>query len=61
MAELEGKRLAEEVGRSMYARDRASKALGMTIDTIGPGHARLRMTVHEDMLNGHETCHGGLI
>jgi len=45
----------------MYARDQASKALGMTIETIGPGHARLRMVVRQDMLNGHETCHGGLI
>ncbi len=45
----------------MYAEDRASKALGMTVEAIGPGHARLHMTVREDMLNGHQTCHGGLI
>ena len=45
----------------MYARDQASKALGMTVEAIGPGHARLHMTVREDMLNGHQTCHGGLI
>ncbi len=45
----------------MYERDRASQALGMTVEAIGPGHARLHMTVREDMLNGHQTCHGGLI
>ncbi|MEZ5931863.1 MAG: hydroxyphenylacetyl-CoA thioesterase PaaI [Alphaproteobacteria bacterium] len=61
MSEREEQRLAEDVGESMYARDRACQALGMTLEAIGPGHARLRMAVTEDMLNGHETCHGGLI
>jgi acyl-CoA thioesterase len=53
--------LAEAVGAAMYARDPASQGLGMTIDAIGPGHARLSMTVRADMLNGHQTCHGGFI
>ncbi|MGI9487582.1 MAG: hydroxyphenylacetyl-CoA thioesterase PaaI [Geminicoccaceae bacterium] len=61
MPEAGDQHLAREVGRSMYARDQASKALGMTVEAIGPGHARLHMTVREDMLNGHQTCHGGLI
>ena len=45
----------------MSAEDKASRALGMTLEAIGPGHATLRMTVRDDMLNGHATCHGGLI
>jgi acyl-CoA thioesterase len=45
----------------MYARDRASQALGMTLEEIRPGYARMRMTVREDMVNGHDLCHGGLI
>ncbi|MEM7043580.1 MAG: hydroxyphenylacetyl-CoA thioesterase PaaI [Pseudomonadota bacterium] len=61
MADPKAQRLAEDVGRSMYARDRASNALGMSIEEIRPGYARLAMTVRDDMLNGHETCHGGLI
>lgn len=61
MADTDQQRLAEAVGDGMYARDSASQALGMTVETIGPGHARLRMTVRENMLNGHATCHGGLI
>ena len=61
MAENERQRLAEAVGHGMYARDHASQALGMTVAAIGPGYARLRMTVRENMLNGHATCHGGLI
>jgi acyl-CoA thioesterase len=54
-------RLAEAVARAMLAQDEASRALGMAIDEVGPGHARLRMTVRADMINGHELCHGGLI
>ncbi|MGI9503541.1 MAG: hydroxyphenylacetyl-CoA thioesterase PaaI [Geminicoccaceae bacterium] len=61
MTETDQQRLAETVAQAMYACDEASKALGMTVEAIAPGHARLRMTVREDMLNGHATCHGGLI
>ena len=32
----------------------------MAIDDVGPGRATLRMTVREDMVNGHDIGHGGL-
>lgn len=53
--------LAELAGRTMYERDPASQALGMTLDAIRPGYARMSMPVRADMLNGHGTCHGGYI
>ncbi len=53
--------LAILAGKTMYERDPASQALGMTLDAIRPGFARMRMRVREDMLNGHGTCHGGYI
>jgi acyl-CoA thioesterase len=53
--------LAVLAGKTMYERDPASQALGMTLDAIRPGYARMRMQVREDMLNGHGTCHGGYI
>ena len=53
--------LAEAVGVEMYARDPASQGLGMTLDAIAPGYARMSMPVRADMLNGHQTCHGGFI
>ena len=52
---------AAAVGEAMYARDRASQALGMALDEVRPGYARLSMTVRPDMLNGHGICHGGLV
>ncbi len=53
--------LARAVGEHMFARDRASQGLGMKLEAIGPGFARLSMPVRADMLNGHAICHGGFI
>jgi acyl-CoA thioesterase len=57
----EAEETAAAVGAAMYARDGASKALGMALEEVRPGYARLRMTVRREMLNGHGTCHGGLV
>lgn len=45
---------------AMWADDNASRALGMVLDEVGPGRATLRMTVRQDMVNGHDIGHGGL-
>ena len=45
---------------AMWAGDAASQALGMRILDVGPGRARLEMTVRADMLNGQAIGHGGL-
>lgn len=58
---LDPQALAERVGIGMMAEDAASRALGMRIDAMGPGHARLSMRVRQDMLNGFKICHGGFI
>ncbi len=53
--------IAEATRDAMWRGDAASRALGMQVQAIAPGRATLVMTVREDMLNGHATCHGGLI
>jgi acyl-CoA thioesterase len=53
--------LARHSAEAMWAGDAASKSLGMRIVTVGPGTATLSMTVREDMINGWDLCHGGLI
>ena len=53
--------LAAEVAAAMWARDRASQTLGMELEDVRPGYARLRMAVRAEMLNGHGTCHGGIV
>ena len=45
----------------MWGGDAASRGLGMILDQVAPGAARLSMRVTAAMLNGHGTCHGGFI
>jgi len=53
--------LAVRCAEVMYGNDAASKGLGITVDAVGPGTARARMAVRDDMLNGHGICHGGYV
>jgi acyl-CoA thioesterase len=50
---------AERSAEAMWAGDRASRGLGMSLDAVGPGTATLSMTVGEEMVNGHAIGHGG--
>ena len=53
--------VAEATRDAMWKDDRVSRALGMQVLAVGPGSATLTMAVREDMLNGHDICHGGLV
>ena len=54
--------LAQQVGETMYANDRATReTVGMDLVSCEPGRARMRMVVQDKHLNGHQTCHGGFI
>jgi len=53
--------LADAVGREMYARDRNSHFLGVQLDEIRPGFARMHLKIRPEMTNGHNICHGGII
>lgn len=56
---------ADQVARRsverMWAADAASRALGMAVESVGPGRAEVSMTVRADMVNGWGMCHGGLV
>ena len=45
----------------MWDGDAASRALGMVLDHVAPGEARISMPVRSDMVNGLGLCHGGII
>ena len=51
--------VARRSAEAMWAGDRASRSLGMELVEVGAGRATLRMTVREDMVNGHAIGHGG--
>jgi acyl-CoA thioesterase len=50
---------ARRAAAAMWAGDHASQGLGMELVEVGPGFAVLRMTVRDDMVNGHGIGHGG--
>ena len=52
---------ARRSAEAMWAADQASKWLGMSLDDVGPGTARMSFTVEEHHCNGHFICHGGYI
>ncbi|KYJ98461.1 hydroxyphenylacetyl-CoA thioesterase PaaI [Microbacterium sp. CH1] len=47
--------------RAMMERDRASAMLGLVVERDDPGHAVVSMRVREDMTNGFQITHGGLV
>ncbi|KUZ15220.1 phenylacetic acid degradation protein [Burkholderia diffusa] len=53
--------LARATARAMYDSDACSRAFGMEIAEVRAGYARLQMRVRPEFLNGHRTCHGGII
>lgn len=58
---LSPQQTADKVREGMFRSDRASKWLGIQVAEVTPGRAVLTMTVRDEMLNGHDICHGGLI
>lgn len=46
---------------TMWAEDLASQRLGMALEHVAPGAARMSMEITPVMVNGHGTAHGGYI
>ena len=46
---------------AMSVDDNALRALGIERIAVGPGSAKMAMTVRSDMTNGNGMCHGGFI
>jgi phenylacetic acid degradation protein PaaD len=53
--------VARRSAHAMLDSDAASRAAGVELREVGPGHAVATMTVTEDMLNGHGIAHGGYV
>ena len=58
---MQASELANACAQHMYANDKLSQFLNMEIKQLGEGSAVVTMTVKETMVNGHQTCHGGMI
>jgi acyl-CoA thioesterase len=53
--------LARRVADAMLAQEGTGPSWGIAIDEAREGYAAIRMTLREDMLNGHRIVHGGMI
>lgn len=51
----------DAVAAEMRRRDRVAEWLGIVLEEIAPGRARMTMRVRPEMVNTHGVCHGGLI
>lgn len=51
---------ARHIVAGMMERDAFSQWLGVTVEEVAPGYARISMTVRLEMLNGHGVGHGGV-
>ena len=49
----------QQVADAMHARDHAARALDINIVAVNLGSATVSMVVRQDMVNGHDICHGG--
>ena len=52
---------AQACAATMHANDLASRSLGIDIEIPSPGAAIATMRVRDDMVNGFDICHGGLV
>jgi acyl-CoA thioesterase len=52
---------AERIAQLMRAGDAASRALGIQVEEVRPGYARVSMRVTANMVNAQNVCHGGVI
>lgn len=55
------KQIAEQSLAAMLKNDYCTKAMGMEVVDISKGIASVRMPVTQAMLNGHGSCHGGML
>lgn len=58
---MDRQKLAQSAAEAMWRGDHASRLLGITLEEVGPGRARMSLKVTRQMVNGHDTCHGGII
>lgn len=58
---MDADELANRVAHEMLASEGTGPAWDIVIEEARAGHARLRMTIRGDMLNGHRIVHGGMV
>lgn len=50
-----------DITAHLMAHDRFSQWLGLQIDESGPGYCKLHFRIREEMINGFQVVHGGIL
>jgi acyl-CoA thioesterase len=58
---MKADRTARRVAEVLWEREGPARALGIELRAIAAGRAEIAMTVTQEMLNGHDTAHGGIV
>jgi acyl-CoA thioesterase len=58
---VDANELAGRIAKEMLASEGTGPAWGIVIEEARAGYVRLRMTLRDDMLNGHRIAHGGMV
>ncbi|WP_428774198.1 hydroxyphenylacetyl-CoA thioesterase PaaI [Vibrio sp.] len=53
--------IAEQAATAMLENDHCTHSMGMEVFDVAKGEAKVSMQVTQMMLNGHATCHGGML
>lgn len=53
--------IASMASATMHANDECATTLGISIDEVKPGYAKLSMTIQKEYANGYGVCQGGII
>ena len=54
-------RRAEQIVAGMLAKDAFSRWLGVEVSELGPARCVCRMVVRDEMVNGFDVAHGGIV
>lgn len=57
----DGHEVARSAAAAMERADAAGRGAGVRLLDVGPGRARVALTVEERHVNGHGICHGGYL
>lgn len=61
MSETQLQQQAIDCANALWKNDVVAKSLGMVITAVAPGAATIKMSISDNMLNGHGMGHGGYI
>ena len=58
---MNSKETAEKVAETILELDQTCRSVGISLENINEGTAKLSLKIKEQHINGHGICHGGII